>query len=301
MRAKKKKKVSTTCNAAWKNKGHQRGSVTKVTHSVRSIHLLQATAIKYLQVWLVLCPQSREHTNRQVFFKFNPMPTSYWRTQRLLWPCYSSNLMQHPHLASHCVRSYKLTELPVLHCVERYFFPPLSLFLAILSTSLRRPQKRVAERTTDCSKVEAIVSQPLCAGNSFGFPPKYFSSKQWRAFASVSHHRRDASWPRAWAGPGHAHIQLHMWVTLLRHTTFIWKHKQIAAYFALNQRYSISLLLHVSGHEAMHNSQTNTIQICIHVQITNHKQLPFSFLMPKELSHPSSLSCWCTELFKKWA
>lgn len=143
---------------------------------MRTIHLPQTTAIKYLQVWLVLCPQSREHTNRQVFFKFNPVPTSYWRTQRLLWPCYSSNLMQRPHLASHCVRSYKHTQNCLFSIVLNViFFPPLSLFLAILSTSSRRPQKRVAERTTDCSKVVAIVSQPPCAGNSFAFPPPNIS------------------------------------------------------------------------------------------------------------------------------
>lgn len=110
-----------------------------------------------LNIYRGLCFVPRAaNIQKRVFFKFKPEP-GCWRTQHL--DLAYSRLMQHPHLASHCLPSYKPTELPVLYCVACYF-SPLSLFLAILSTSLALPQKRVAERTADCSKVVAIVSYP---------------------------------------------------------------------------------------------------------------------------------------------
>lgn len=71
----------------------------------------------------------------------------------------TSSLMQPPHLATHCLPSYKPTELPVLHCVKLCFFPFLFSWPFFQHPKLG-PQKRAAERTTDRSKVGAIVSQP---------------------------------------------------------------------------------------------------------------------------------------------
>lgn len=112
-----------------------------------------------------------------------------------------------PHLTSHC--------LPPLSIVVHFIFPPGSLVSAILPTSELPPQKWAAGRTADCSEVEAIVSLCHSQETALQSPPKYFSCKQWHASESVSHHERQAGWPRSQSDPGCAHIQLHVWTNII--------------------------------------------------------------------------------------
>lgn len=104
----------------------------------------------------------------------------------------NSNLMQSPHLASHCVPSYKPTELPVRYCVKLYFFLPLFSWpffqhpSAVLRSELQREPPTVPSWWP-------LLVNPLVQETALHSPPKYFSCKQWCTFVSVSHHRRHAS------------------------------------------------------------------------------------------------------------
>lgn len=153
------KQNSTTCNTTWKNKGHQKRISYKSDAFVEEYSFTTAaTVIKYLQAALAL-------SSEQLMYKHtDPHHVQPRRHHDPDGP----HLMQHPHLASHCLGAYKPTELPVLHCVQRYFFSPTPF--SFLSHSSQHPQKRVAPRTTDCFTVKAIVGRPHRTGNSFAFP-----------------------------------------------------------------------------------------------------------------------------------
>lgn len=79
------------------------------------------------------------------------------------------SLIQCPLLASHCLRSYSPTELHVLYCVKTLFVPPFS-FLGH-SFNILAPQKWLAEKTTNCSKVVTIVKRPLEQETALHSPP----------------------------------------------------------------------------------------------------------------------------------
>lgn len=129
------KQNSTTCNTTWKNKGHQKRISYKSDAFVEEYSFTTAaTVIKYLQAALALSSQ-------QLTYKYtDPHHVQPRRHHDPDGP----HLMQHPHLASHCLGAYKPTELPVLHCVQRYFFspPPPCPFSAILLNILRRELHR---------------------------------------------------------------------------------------------------------------------------------------------------------------
>lgn len=153
------KQNSTTCTQRGKTKATKRGSVTKVTHSSRNIHLpqpLQSLNI-YRQLWL--CPRSSKRTNTQILIMFNLEGIMTLMAHILcnihIWP----PIVWEPTNPQNCLFSIVCSVI---------FSPPAPF--SFLSHSSQHPQKRVAPRTTDCFTVKAIVGRPNCTGNSFAFP-----------------------------------------------------------------------------------------------------------------------------------
>lgn len=140
-----------------KSKCQLAGSVTKVTHSVTNIHLLQTAVIKYLQpvwAWSFLASLSSGDLCSEVYqamYKSLSYLTSMAylciqpvKSWRVVWPCkvlVLCNQYMWPPIVLHPLNSQK----HLLSIVSPLYFFPFSLFLAILSTSSLPPQKPVAE------------------------------------------------------------------------------------------------------------------------------------------------------------